>query len=277
MYQRAIDEAEATESVAPMISSPIESRQDPEDDRISQVAGETIGKYKDCHVHFEGQHSAIFKSRNEDDNLVAVKVTVPHLMGAPHDSKREGRLLREAASPHVIDLVEMFDLTGGRLILVFPFMRRNFEQLLRHDMVTGTQIRSHLRDLFRALAHIHELGIIHRDVKPSNLLMDSPEGPAYLADFGIAWKKGTEGSEPPDEKIIDVCTTCYRPPEILFGYRCYTTTLDLWSAGCVVAEAISIGHQQLFDPGPLGSDLALIHSMFTTLGTPDDETWPVSV
>ena len=260
MCQQAIDEAEATESVAPIISSP-DQFQDDSPLNLPTPAGQTIGRYKDCTPHVDGLHSTIFQSRREDNTLVALKVTVPHLLGAPHDSKREVQLLQEAASPHVIPLVEVFNLAGGRLILVFPFMRSNLEDLLR--------------DMFGALAYIHRLGIIHRDVKPSNILLDSPDGPAYLADFGIAWKEGSEGSELPGEKILDVGTTCYRPPEILFGLKEYGIALDLWAAGCVVAEAVSVDHKQLFDSGPVGSDLSLIQSIFTTLGTPDEVIWPV--
>ena len=206
---------------------------------------------------------------------MAVKVTVPHLLTAPHDAQREIELLREAANIHIIPLIDTLKLEGGRLVLVFPFVRYDFEQLLRRGMVTASQTRSHLRDMFSALAHLHELGILHRDIKPSNILMDSPDGPAYLADFGIAWKEGQKSSELADQKITDVGTTCYRPPEILFGFKEYGAALDLWAAGCVVAEAVSVGHKQLFDSGPLGSDLSLIQSIFTTLGTPDQDTWPV--
>lgn len=198
------------------------------------------------------------------------------MMTAPHDAHREIRLLREAASPHTIPLIETFKLDEGRLVLVFPFLRFDFDHLLRRDMVTANQTRSILKDMFQALAHIHELGIIHRDIKPSNILMDSPEGPAYLADFGISWKEGDPGCEPSHIKITDVGTTCYRPPEVLFGYREYDTTLDLWAAGCVVAEATVVGHRSLFDSGPVGSDLSLIHSIFQKLGTPDENDWPVS-
>lgn len=271
MCQDAIDAAEATGSVAPVISSPQQDEPaEPWD------GGLTIGRYKSCLHHFDGLHSTIFKSRKEDGSLMAVKVTTPHLMNAPHDAEREVRLLRDAASKHVVPLLETFNLDEGRLILVFPFMRYDFEQLLFQEAIPASQIKSHLRDMFRALTHLHELGIIHRDIKPSNILMDSPDGPAYLADFGIAWKDGDKGSEPAGQKITDVATTCYRAPEILFGFRGYGVALDLWAAGCVVAEAVTVGHKQLFDSGPVGSDLSLIQSIFVTLGTPDEEIWPVS-
>lgn len=198
------------------------------------------------------------------------------MMTAPHDAKREARLLREAHHPNVMPLTETFNLDGGRFVMVFPFVRYEFEHLLRRDMVTASQIKSILRDMFLALSHLHALGIIHRDIKPSNILMNSPNGPAYLADFGISWKEGDAGSEAPSEKITDVGTTCYRPPEILFGHKAYGTALDIWAAGCVVAEAIAVGHRQLFDAGPIGSDLSLIFSIFKIMGTPDEERWPVS-
>jgi cyclin-dependent kinase len=124
---------------------------------------------------------------------------------------------------------------------------------------------------------LHKLGIIHRDIKPANILLDSRNGPAYLADFGIAWHAESIGAEPADKKITDVGTTCYRPPEVLFGFKGYGATLDLWAAGCLVAEAVTVGHHQLFDAGPAGSDLSLIQSIFTTLGTPDQDSWPVSL
>lgn len=272
MLQDAIDAAEAAGSVAPIISSPNQAQNEPEE--RPGIAGEPIGHYDPCYYHVDGLHSTIYKSKSKDGSSVAVKVTTPHLLTAPHDVEREVRLLREGASSHVIPLLEAFRHHGGRLILVFPFVRYELGQLLRRDMVTAAQTRSHLRDMFTALVHLHAHGIVHRDIKPSNLLMNSVDGPAYLADFGIAWKAGDEGSEPADKKITDVGTTCYRPPEILFGFKGYGIALDLWAAGCVVAEAVAVGHRPLFDAGPVGSDLSLIQSIFVTMGTPDEETWP---
>ncbi|KAJ5793728.1 hypothetical protein N7457_000327 [Penicillium paradoxum] len=270
--QQAIDEAEIAGSMEQINSSPGHAEDDLKE--LETTTGEVIGRYESCVNHYNGLHSTIYKSKWEDGTVRAVKVTIPHMMTAPHDAHREARLLREASHTHILPLIETFSLDGGRFILVLPFMKYDFEQLLRRGIVTASQTRSILRDLFRGLAHLHSLGIIHRDIKPSNILMESPNGPAYLADFGISWKEGDTGSEPPSQKITDVGTTCYRAPEILFGFKGYGPALDIWAAGCVVAEAITVGHHQLFDSGPVGSDLSLIFSIFKLMGTPDEQRWP---
>lgn len=209
--------------------------------------------------------------------LIALKVTVPSADAPPHNSKREVRLLAKAQSPNVIPLRETFRQSGGRLVMVFPFMPYDLDQLLQRQQLSESQGKACLKDLFTALAHVHSQGIIHRDVKPSNILLKSSSGPAYLADFGIAWSGDDPDSEPADQKITDVGTTCYRPPELLFGNTRYGTSLDLWAAGCVAAEVTSLGNRTLFDAGELGSELALVQSIFKSLGTPTLEVWPVCV
>lgn len=174
-------------------------------------------------------------------------------------------------------LLETFWQAGGRFVLVFEFIPYDLDHLLRTAKLTSIQTKSCLRDLFKALDHLHSLGVIHRDVKPSNILLKSPSGPAFLADFGIAWKDGDPGSEPADQKITDVGTTHYRPPELLFGNTAYGSKLDLWAAGCVVAEVACLKGKPLFDSGELGSDLALVNSHFQNLGTPNDDVWPVGL
>lgn len=175
----------------------------------------------------------------------------------------------------MIPLLETFRFDDNKFVLVSPFMRHDLAELLRKTKPQPTQVYGYLRDLFNGLSHLHSIGMIHRDVKPSNILLSSPEGPAYLADFGIAWHEQDASSEPADQKITDVGTTCYRPPEILFGNRRYNESLDMWAAGCVAAELFEWSDKTLFDSGELGSDLALIQSIFTSLGTPNLTTWPV--
>ncbi|KAI4666986.1 uncharacterized protein J4E79_001667 [Alternaria viburni] len=259
----------------------------PEDeDYVPTPGGKPVGKYQNALYHREGLFSVIYKAPavgNESyfptksptkTNVVALKITTPSVMEPPHDSQREAKILAMAASERVIPLIETFRENGSHFVLVFPFVRHDFNDLLRDKKLSKSQIKSCLKDLFTALADIHGKGIIHRDIKPSNILLKSLDGPAYLSDFGIAWAPGAPGPEAPDAKITDVGTTCYRPPELLFGNQKYGCSLDLWAAGCTVAEALDPSHETLFDSGELGSDLALIQSVFKKLGTPNLEVWP---
>lgn len=222
--------------------------------------------------------STVFKAKASNEkapvHVVALKVTHPARMGPPHDSMREARLLTKARHENVVPLLDTIHKPGDHFILVFPFLRQDLENLLRTDRLDQRQASMVFDGLFSALEHIHSMGMIHRDIKPSNILLETMDGPVYLIDFGIAWSPEDKGSESASSKITDVGTTCYRAPEILFGDKAYDTSLDMWAAGCVVAEMVKVGHHSIFDAGELGSELALIKSIFTTFGTPTEETWP---
>ncbi|GAM86665.1 hypothetical protein ANO11243_046820 [Dothideomycetidae sp. 11243] len=246
--------------------------------------GIAIGNYANATHYSDGLFSTVYRARPQEhgpatdarriSDIVALKVTQPSTMSAPHDSKREARILALASSQRVIPLLDSFSDRDSRFVMAFPFLQYDLSQILRRGPLPAQQAKSILSDLMGALSHIHSLGIIHRDIKPSNILMRDPLSPALLADFGIAWMKGDLASEEADQKILDVGTTCYRPPELLFGNSRYNESLDIWAAGCVAAQVIELGSRTLFDSGDLGSDLALIKSIFETLGTPDLSVWP---
>jgi serine/threonine protein kinase len=260
-----------------------EQTEEPEAKELNQD-GPNLGPYEKVTFYKDGLFSTVFKAFAKDfsnggsgraSSLVALKVTTPAAMSAPHDSEKEARILQEGRHENVIRLLSTLWQPGGRFVLVFPFLPLDLETLLRRSTLQQNQARSIVRDLFNGLAHLHSLGIIHRDVKPSNILLASANGPAYLSDFGIAWSQNDPASEPASQKITDVGTTSYRPPELLFGFAAYDTSLDQWAAGCTVAEMVRPTHHSLFDAGDLGSELALIRSIFSTLGTPNEDMWPV--
>ena len=268
-----------------------------ESDGVLNKDGPTMGAYHYLTFHNDGQMSTIYKAQStkpitttpdatSTTKIVALKVTHPSTMLQPHNSYREARLLNATAHPSIVPLFDSFTHPSNSafplssFVLVFPFLRQDLENLLRTSALTPSQSRQIYTALFSALSYLQseEIGMIHRDIKPSNILLATMSGPVYLADFGIAWSPSDPDSEPADKKITDVGTTCYRPPELLFGNRIYDCSLDIWAAGCVVAEMLRgpVGHWPVFDAGPLGSELGLIKSMFETLGTPDEKIWPVS-
>ena len=208
---------------------------------------------------------------------------------APHDPEREIRILRNLAgqNDHIIQLVTTFR-HSQHLVLVFPFITFPLDHvLLTPALIDANRKKEILFGLMSGLDFIHSKGVIHRDIKPSNILLPSVSaGPAKIIDFGTAWMRGDFASEPANKKILDVGTTCYRAPELLFGNQSYDFSLDMWAAGCVAAEVIVPAERRgrkngeergLFIAGDLGSELQLIQSIFTTLGTPDEHSWPVSM
>ncbi|CZT25730.1 related to protein kinase PCTAIRE and related kinases [Ramularia collo-cygni] len=243
------------------------------------TGGARIGRYTHAEHINDGITSEIFRaidpnSPSPSSSLVALKITNPSMTTPPHDPIREARLLSQAKGPQIIPLLETFRQPDGHFVLAFPYLPHDLNSLLHSKSLTPPAWKTVLRDLFAGLAHIHSLGMIHRDIKPSNILLSSTTGPAMLADFGIAWSPTDSASEPADAKILDVGTTCYRPPELLFGQSKYGEKLDMWAAGCVAAQVICLNGKTLFDAGDLGSELALIKSIFETLGTPDEGVWP---
>jgi serine/threonine protein kinase len=210
-------------------------------------------------------------------SLVALKVTSTSSEKPPHDSRREQRLLSRAAGHEaVINVLDSFTLAPSTFVMVLPFLPYSLASLLEGGLVTSpARAASIMHDVLSGLAHLHSLGILHRDIKPSNILFASPTASAKLADFGIAWCADDPASEPLGEKITDVGTTCYRAPELLFGYRAYSEGLDMWAVGCVLAECLHPTHEVFFDPGDVGSELQLVASIFQKLGNPGLKQWPV--
>ena len=235
--------------------------------------GISVGSFKNCHYIASGIVSEVYRSKK-----VALKVITETRNVDPHNAGREVMILNELSHDRIVKLYETFRDQGGRLVLVFPYMPLDLAKIIKAGSVPKDLLRTCFHDLFSALEYLHERGIIHRDVKPSNLLLASKSGPAYLSDFGTTWhSEYSLIDEPATHKVLEVGTTCYRAPETLFGNRNYGISLDMWAAGTVLVECLRTPPRPLFesrDTSEDGNQLGLILSIFKTLGTPTKETWP---
>ncbi|QLQ79307.1 hypothetical protein HG537_0B06550 [Torulaspora globosa] len=148
--------------------------------------------------------------------------------------------------------------------------------------------------LAQGLQFLHRQGIIHRDIKPQNILIqyqNSSEIRLIITDFGISYDCHDTmqiKNEPPDQKITDVSTSIYKAPELLFGVKNYSFAVDIWALMVVMsqwfqAEAFNPSQYipAIFDDGSgrftdedSGSDIKLIVSIFNQLGIPSLEQWP---
>ncbi|OTB06451.1 hypothetical protein M426DRAFT_9590 [Hypoxylon sp. CI-4A] len=246
----------------------------PEQNR-PESPGVTIGSYHNCHYVASGVTAEVYRSK-----AVALKVIVENHNVAPHDPFREAKILKLLKTP-CIPLLETFRDQEQRFTLVFPFMPLSLETLIERGRMSRSRIQKLFKDIFGALDYIHQQGIIHRDIKPSAILLESADGPCYLSDFGTTWHPELSiFTEPADEKVLDIGTGPYRSPEALFGDKSYGASVDMWSAGTMLAECCRPSPQPLFESRAAhedGNQLGLILSIFKTIGSPTRESWPEAV
>jgi len=146
-------------------------------------------------------------------------------------------------------------------------MNQDLKKLLDLTVSDGLPtrlIKSYLWQLLQGISYCHVNRVIHRDMKPQNLLIDK-SGFLKIADFGLA----RAISIPMKVYTHEVVTLWYRSPEILLGTNYYGPSIDLWSIGCIFAEMTN--KKALFSGD---SEIDQIYRIFRTLGTPDESTWP---
>lgn len=175
--------------------------------------------------------------------------------------------MKELKHENIVALHDVIH-TENKLMLVFEFMDGDLKKYMDTHGERGAlkpqTIKSFMYQLLKGIAFCHQNRVLHRDLKPQNLLI-SPRGVLKLGDFGLARAFGI----PVNTFSNEVVTLWYRAPDVLLGSRNYQTSIDIWSAGCIMAEMFT--GRPLF-PGTTNEDQ--IVRIFRIMGTPTERTWP---
>ncbi|CAN9152260.1 unnamed protein product [Alternaria alternata] len=239
----------------------------------------------------EGTYGVVYKARDlttKDQRIVALKKIRLEAEdeGVPSTAIREISLLKEMNDPNIVRLLNIVHADGHKLYLVFEFLDLDLKKYMEALPVSqggrgkalpegsglagqalsmdDKMVKKFMMQLCQGVRYCHAHRVLHRDLKPQNLLIDK-DCNLKLADFGLARAFGV----PLRTYTHEVVTLWYRSPEILLGGRQYSTGVDMWSVGCIFAEMCT--RKPLF---PGDSEIDEIFKIFRILGTPNEQDWP---
>lgn len=227
-----------------------------------------VDRYLKRQVLGEGTYGVVYKAIDtKTGKTVAIKkIRLGNQKeGINFTALREIKLLKELKHPHIVELIDAFPHKGS-LHLVFEYMQTDLEAVIRdrNIFLSPSDIKSYMLMTLKGLAYCHKKWVLHRDMKPNNLLIGG-NGLLKLADFGLARLFGS-----PDRRFThQVFARWYRAPELLFGSRQYGPGVDVWAAGCIFAELLL---RRPFLPG--NTDIDQLGKIFQAFGTPTPSQWP---
>lgn len=235
---------------------------------VDEAAKEALAKYTKIEKVGEGTYGVVYKYQNNvNKEYVALKkIRLDNEdEGIPSTAIREISILKQMHHDGIVRLIETIN-GDKKLYLVFEFLDYDLKKYLdiNPEPIPLNLVKSYLYQICAAIRYCHSKRILHRDLKPQNLLIDK-KGIIKLADFGLARAFGV----PIKTLTHEVLTLWYRAPEILLGQKEYSTPVDIWSLGLIFYE---MAHRNPLFSGD--SEIDQIFKIFDIYGTPNEETWP---
>lgn len=241
-----------------------------QDETFEQMEQRFEAQYEivECAPLGEGTYGKVYKAKqNRTGQFVAMKKMKldSEEEGVPSTAIREIALLKELPHENVVKLLDVFCSTS-KLVLVFEFVENDLKKYMKSlgRQLTPASIKHLAFQLCRGIEFCHANRILHRDLKPQNLLIDQRLR-LKIADFGLA----RAYTVPVPKYTHEVVTVWYRAPEILLGSALYSVPVDMWSVGCVMGEMATGAPLFAGD-----SEIDTIFKVFQKLGTPSTEQWP---
>ncbi|XP_074308444.1 putative serine/threonine-protein kinase At1g54610 isoform X2 [Silene latifolia] len=245
---------------------------------LSSVAGEAIqgwmprrtDSFEKLEKIGQGTYSTVYKARDRETGKIVAMKKVRFVNMDPESVRfmaREILILRKLDHPNVMKLEGLVtSRMSGSLYLVFEYMEHDLAGLLATPghKFTEAQIKCYMKQLLSGLEHCHSRGVLHRDIKGSNLLINN-DGVLKIGDFGLATFFKPDQKQPLTSRVV---TLWYRAPELLLGSTNYGVAVDMWSVGCIVAE--------LFAGKPImpgRTEVEQMHKIFKLCGSPSEPYW----
>ncbi|KAF3064217.1 Serine/threonine-protein kinase KIN28 [Daldinia childiae] len=274
---KTVTSAQASSNGTPVVSTAapnvVAAAQATSLDLAEQLNEEEKRKYVKGKKLGEGTYANVYLGflKSDPTKLVAIKkikIQKEYTEGMAPDAVREIKHLQELSHPNIITLHSVFSSKNQNLNLVLEYLPLGDLEMLIRDVdrvrYGAADIKAWMGMLTRAVWFCHENFVLHRDIKPNNLLI-AADGEVKLADFGLA----RSFSDPYKLMTANVITRWYRPPELLYGAKHYSGAVDIWSVGLVFAELI------IRTPYIAGdTEMRQISLICTAIGTPTEENWP---
>ncbi|XP_047948411.1 probable serine/threonine-protein kinase At1g54610 [Salvia hispanica] len=221
----------------------------------------------------QGTYSSVYKGRDLLTNKYVALKKVRFDNMDPESVKfmaREILILRRLDHPNIIKLEGLVtSKTSSSLYLVFEYMEHDLTGLASLPGVkfSEPQVKCYMKQLLSGLDYCHRNGVLHRDIKGSNLLINN-HGILKIADFGLASYFDNQNKIPLTSRVV---TLWYRPPELLLGATQYGVAVDLWSTGCILGELYA---GKPIMPGR--TEVEQLHKIFKLCGSPSEDYWKKS-
>ncbi|CAD2101921.1 cdc2-related protein kinase 1, putative [Plasmodium vinckei] len=252
-----------------------EHSSDNEKDQIDCILNgcRSIKNYKKLNKISEGTYGTVFRAKNKKTKKIIALKQLKNFSNMRHEgfaitSLREINILLQLEHENILSIKEV--IVGKHLsdiYLVMEYIEHELKMLLDNKSpgFTISELKCLLKQLLSGINYLHTNWVMHRDLKPTNLLY-SNKGILKICDFGMARKFGHVDNPNLTKNVV---TLWYRAPELLLGERCYTNKIDMWSVGCIFAEMI------LKKPLFLGeNEVDQMWKILNLLGLPDKEAYP---
>ncbi|XP_015166421.1 cyclin-dependent kinase G-2-like isoform X3 [Solanum tuberosum] len=218
----------------------------------------------------EGTYGVVYRAKDKKTGeIVALKKVKmeKEREGFPLTSLREINILLSLHHPSIVDVKEVVVRSSlDSIFMVMEYMEHDLKALMEtmKKPFTQSEVKCLMLQLLHGVKYLHDNWVLHRDLKTSNLLLNN-QGELKICDFGLARQYGS----PLKPYTHLVVTLWYRAPELLLGAKQYSTAIDMWSLGCIMAEMLC--KEPLFNGK---SEVDQIDKIFRILGTPNETIWP---